>query len=567
MVELTLTCLLIGDGGVVGIEIDEHKLVAILKNEIARNIQNSITCDAKDLKLYLAKVNGNWLREAEQIARHLKKGGRSQEIDALLSEDNEMLSSYQLRDSAYGFPLSDMEKRSGDIHVLVQLPLRTSKRRKEVHDVTGAYVQQLIKDVDVLALDTISKLTAFLSSSLPVKYPTSIMGLVTAYPDVFEFSEDRSIALSFFPHIFFKQYNFSDTENSNISIWDSVFREPIEQLAACSRVDLKFGRNQVDQSATSKKKKPDFLVWLSNALVFKGEEKASSSDFNIAERELIKKMKLMPLLLFGNMPYLFAYGAAKYYVRFSAIDRSLNISPISLKFDLRNHQDRMACTVISINIFRLLYHYTKLIPEGVLPLYQPRLRHNGTVTLYEDHLFKELYREPYNLDALIGIYDAIRQNKIQCTIRLVMRKGLKFKLEPVGFTKLPASDLELIAALVCVARALVGLHKLGYVHRDVRWPNILCLGIDVFILIDFESAGYDGGSVPETFLEAKALDPLIRQDPQRVYRSCHDMYQFGKLIEDTKSESLIRLRMNLTNRNAGERYTAEEVLKILIDLH
>nr|CCA16467.1 AlNc14C22G2241 [Albugo laibachii Nc14] len=147
-----------------------------------------------------------------------------------------------------------------------------------------------------------------------------------------------------------------------------------------------------------------------------------------------------------------------------------------------------------------------------------------------------------------------------------MREGLELKLEPVGFTKAPSSDLELIAALICVARALIGLHALGCVHRDIRWPNILCRGHNAYFLIDFGSAGYDGESVPEAFLDSKALDPYVGLDTERVYRSCHDMYQFGKLIKDTKDESLLGLRMNLLRAEAAKRYNVKEVLDILIML-
>nr|CCA15237.1 AlNc14C9G1202 [Albugo laibachii Nc14] len=124
----------------------------------------------------------------------------------------------------------------------------------------------------------------------------------------------------------------------------------------------------------------------------------------------------------------------------------------------------------------------------------------------------------------------------------------------------------MIAALICVTRALVGLHALKFVQRDVRWPNILCLGDDAYILIDFESAGRDGDPIPDEMLDSKVLDPLVISDVRHIYRSCHDMYQLGKLIGDINNPSLQQLRMNLQSANDAERCTAETALSILIAL-
>lgn len=87
----------------------------------------------------------------------------------------------------------------------------------------------------------------------------------------------------------------------------------------------------------------------------------------------------------------------------------------------------------------------------------------------------------------------------------------------------PATDGDLIAALVCVARALVGLHAQGFVHRDIRWPNVLCLG---------------------------------------------NMYQVGGLIDVLQfhNRPQIELWKNLQNPNTEQRFTAEKTLKYLLDL-
>ncbi|CCI49364.1 unnamed protein product [Albugo candida] len=121
---------------------------------------------------------------------------------------------------------------------------------------------------------------------------------------------------------------------------------------------------------------------------------------------------------------------------------------------------------------------------------------------------------------------------------------------------------------LCRSNALVGLHALRYVHRDIRWLNILSLGDDSYILVDFENAGRDGDRMPDELLESRVLDPLVKSGGyDNVYRSYHDMYQFGRLIVDTSDPSLAQILMNLQSDNVEERYTAEGALNFLLSLH
>ena len=47
------------------------------------------------------------------------------------------------------------------------------------------------------------------------------------------------------------------------------------------------------------------------------------------------------------------------------------------------------------------------------------------------------------------------------------------ELEPLGYERRPSGEADLRRALWAVLQALQGMHQAGFVHRDVRWPNIL----------------------------------------------------------------------------------------------
>lgn len=190
------------------------------------------------------------------------------------------------------------------IHVLVQLPATGWKRHKiEEQDVTETYADHL-QAVDVQALNNPRKVEAFISSPLGMKYPTKDDQFVKAFPEVFEYSEEKKIQLDAFSQVK-ERFSFHDDESMNIHLWDSVILTPFEKTSLMMKLPgIKFGRNQPDKSTTVRSKRPDFLIWIHDALVFKGEEKGSSSEIKTAEYELLAKMRTMTLDVFGNMPQL-----------------------------------------------------------------------------------------------------------------------------------------------------------------------------------------------------------------------------------------------------------------------
>ncbi|KAF0707198.1 hypothetical protein As57867_006631, partial [Aphanomyces stellatus] len=65
MVEVTLNCLVVGEGSPFPVVIDAEKTVGILKKMIKDENKNTVTCDAKELELY--RVDGLAQDEDEQF--------------------------------------------------------------------------------------------------------------------------------------------------------------------------------------------------------------------------------------------------------------------------------------------------------------------------------------------------------------------------------------------------------------------------------------------------------------------------------------------------------------------
>jgi serine/threonine protein kinase len=136
----------------------------------------------------------------------------------------------------------------------------------------------------------------------------------------------------------------------------------------------------------------------------------------------------------------------------------------------------------------------------------------------------------------IGIYkclDPRSESALPCSIRVARRvearaDGMEdLEIRPVCLQVLPASVDELCVAIRCVVTALRGLHAQGYVHRDVRWPNVL-RDRDLWLLSDFELAARDGEHLPSNSVNPEYLPPEV--NACRPYSTAGDMFCVGRLI-------------------------------------
>ncbi|KAE9067107.1 hypothetical protein PF006_g30065 [Phytophthora fragariae] len=118
----SLTCVVIGDGSVVVVEIDERKKVATLKKMIKEEKMYKLPAD--QLTLYVAKKGGNWLKSDDPGVLQLKEGVVATAIRDIMK--NEMNPTYRVHNKAFGFPdedkVEDEDAADGEIHVLVGLP-------------------------------------------------------------------------------------------------------------------------------------------------------------------------------------------------------------------------------------------------------------------------------------------------------------------------------------------------------------------------------------------------------------------------------------------------------------
>ncbi|CAG8621896.1 13714_t:CDS:2, partial [Funneliformis mosseae] len=105
-------------------------------------------------------------------------------------------------------------------------------------------------------------------------------------------------------------------------------------------------------------------------------------------------------------------------------------------------------------------------------------------------------------------------------------RNIQSLVHAVKGPSIPRTELELKVVIRNILDALVGLHELGYVHRDIQWPNILRLNDYSWILIDLECAGVSGEKVQFKPLEGWAPET----NETEVYITKADVYMVGRLL-------------------------------------
>ncbi|KAG2447173.1 hypothetical protein HYH02_007916 [Chlamydomonas schloesseri] len=286
--------------------------------------------------------------------------------------------------------------------------------------------------------------------------------------------------------------------------------DPLSLAATSLGLHVRTDRNTTDRSgATGRQLRPDFLCWVDNVLLFKGEEKANASDLETAITELEARMATSwnPALLPGvSMPCMFAYAAAGSAVQFFAITSSggggaVQATAISDLLDTGTPLGRIKVVHHTLVIVRALAAYAPYAPKITMAL-GGRVGLGGAVEVFSEFVRKsvDLAQQHGTVMGYPGLADMYRTLSGVCCPNLVrLHSGsssgagggggsssirlqadgrtLVLHLEPVGLPLhgAPASEADLKQALRHVLTAVAALHAAGFVHRDIRWHNVIRL--------------------------------------------------------------------------------------------
>lgn len=350
-------------------------------------------------------------------------------------------------------------------------------------------------------------------------------------------SLSRQFAYALFNVIFQEGANVSEMDIT-VSI-AAVVSRLLTLLSGGSRLHLTAAHNLADASdATVRDNRPDFMCWVQHALVFKGEYKMSSTQWEEAKDDLVEKMTAGNVLALSGLPYLLCHAAAGMELQFFALHEhraELHLRPLTRVLKLNNQRDRATAMVAVCNIFRLLCRLADCVRTSAgLTFGEWHPRGRGQLLLDCHQVIKKC--EPAAPKATAQeLYGQLAAG-LPCCIKVVeatwKARRVRLVMTPVAMQTRPATAAELTAAMRCALTALEALHARGFVHRDVRPPNILFAGGNKWLLVDFEAADRVGSVMPADLIDVAHLPPEVQPgDAGKPYTAAGDMYCLGKVMK------------------------------------
>ena len=280
------------------------------------------------------------------------------------------------------------------------------------------------------------------------------------------------------------------------------------------------------------------------------------------------------------------YAMNRPNIRFYAVDGSDGalktpdpFIPLTEELDIKNFKDRFQIIQTTINIARILVTIKNGLPTIAYPLGKKKKLGATEITFHNEFVEKSLpiadlpYHAPGRIEFLQAMYSHAQGHRglVQIsesggpklnTKRTYYRVFLKTR----GVRPLPQDERELRGMVKDLVTGLEWLHSENYLHRDIRFPNVVYdRAKKEYVLIDFEH----GGRSPTRKSRKHVVDDSTWLKgwesgtlDGKIYNRSSEMYQLAKLLDDEfKGQICSEDGKDFIARLKGKSMTAKESLQ------
>ncbi|EEY59526.1 Crinkler (CRN) family protein [Phytophthora infestans T30-4] len=575
-----LFCCIVGvAGSAFSVEVDEDKTVDDLKEAIkAKKANDFKEADADKLQLFLAKAGGNaWLSSLTEDVKKLKKGEKTALVKSLTQEEKELQGEDPLSECLEGMDPPKVKQ----IHVLVALPPGTSSA--PISDGTDLWLSrfQHSEVAKLTLLPTRGDLNEFIGQPLPVKIglPQSVFQAWSSPSILGQLLRDKLFELNdispceflkdsvFSAAFLYPQVDGDATESAFHYFWDSIIRVVLGFVFRRAYVNRDSSRK-----SSSGLKRPDFLFALDHICVFRGEEKEPRTSITVPREELSKKL----VWSYGGVPYVFGYAASGFELELFAIyqDVTGNVKTHLIGgFNLQHAPERFRLVLALLNLCLLFPAIVQNCPASAGTEFIDIHRANGVKVRLSPIFVDKNFHTQEEYRRVKRIYDSLKAYRIPCADAVVTVDSdqLRLTLKPRGVEMKPCSLSELFVALGNVLEALVVLHRNGWMHRDIRWSNVI-KHIDrvEWFLIDFADAAQSPQKYPsgDHLTHDEHASDIFMEGGSHT--TAVDLWAVGYLVKTSKIErewtaepERALFLDRLMNTDPSARPTADEALQLL----
>ncbi|KAG5177707.1 hypothetical protein JKP88DRAFT_226426 [Tribonema minus] len=299
---------------------------------------------------------------------------------------------------------------------------------------------------------------------------------------------------------------------------DSLIVPISDWVARRFDTSLKRKRNCHEDSLTTGNDRPDAVWSVDGAVLLKGEDKKLYKEMRTALGELVSKLAEWSNNYHGKVEYLVCYALAANKVQFCAVPRTAKeggnsggapAAAIKLgpELNLQTTSGVLSCVHHIILLTSIICLQSKQLPASFIPIGVSFCKSAGTTITFNNlHVVKsvalteEAPMTNQKVSFLERVYESVKGHS--CIVQAI--KGPQVKagkchnparvyevaLSPVGavLSSAPAELSELYNAVRCILQGLKALHRAGFGHGDLRWPNVILTTASQFVLIDLEGA-------------------------------------------------------------------------------
>ncbi|XP_022922551.1 uncharacterized protein LOC111430520 [Cucurbita moschata] len=374
------------------------------------------------------------------------------------------------------------------------------------------------------------------------------------------------------------------TRDSFIGLWDDCINRLVCEFCC---MEMRIIRKPNSQSTTTthglQDQWPNLTGFIRHFCLWRGEETDQIKDGQPHDLDPSNSLVEKLLWTYLDIPYLLGYYAVGYLVTFCALSRGHDnriIRTDLYSLDLSTPSERLKALVPCYRIAGVL----SLLADGChkLPIFSDFERIDigkGIVMEMTPNLVTKIFSCRTKWTAVKEIYDfldgRIPHSEFICGSS---DKDLAIVFKPRVCKLRPTSYEQLIEALKNVTKALVALHDLCFMHRNVCWENVMkrtseeeeetTTGTGEWILCGFEEAV--GAPQIYPYGEASASGRHAPEMERGLHGVKVDMWGVGFLIKTCGLIGIPKMLKELQNRcmdqNPEHRLTAADCYHHLLQL-
>ncbi|VVA11011.1 PREDICTED: Crinkler (CRN) family [Prunus dulcis] len=373
------------------------------------------------------------------------------------------------------------------------------------------------------------------------------------------------------------------SRDSFIPIWDDCINRLVSKF--CS-LEMVFIRRPNASSPTEplQDQWPNVTGFVRSFCLWRGEETdqlRDSHDMNPSS-SIVEKI----LWTYMDLPYIFGYYAIGYVVTFCALSRSqdrINRTDLAT-IDLSSPSERLKALVPCYRIAGLLplladrcfnnTNCNKLLPHSD---FERRDLGNGrNIVEMTPTTVTRFFSNVRKWTAVKEIYDFLDHRIPHAEfIHRSLEKDLGLVFKPRGCKCKPTNCEQLVEALKYVTKALVALHDLSFMHRDISWEKVMrrTERENEWFVCGFEEAVGAPQIYPRRAVAAGESAARVRHAPE-MERGLHgvkvDVWGVGYLVRNCGLTGVPKMLRELQNRcldqNPEQRPTAADCYHHLLQL-